>query len=292
MELIIFAIILFFLYRNFGVNSAYKRIKSKQEDSIKPYEPSNSTTSTSNSQSTKPKSIPTKKEINDILNTNKPSDQKRADFYNAFHLHPGTHSVVDEILGLNKVLSTHKPKLEAETPNFNLFKPEWREIEQILQQYNITALYHFTDKKNISSIIEKKGLYSWEWFENNGFQIPVQGGNNLSKRLDQDRNLQNFVRVSFAKNTPMLYVSKQSGRIRDEIILEVSPEVIFLQPTLFSNLNATDRYAHIGNTLNDFQKIKFDVISKGGWSTEEEKKFYQAEVLVKEHIPLKYIKGI
>lgn len=90
----------------------------------------------------------------------------------------------------------------------------------------------------------------------------------------------------------MLYVAQREGRINNPVFLEVSPEVIYLEDTLFSDENATANSVIIGCGLDDFKRINFAFAKSGQWQNEQEKKLIQAEVLVKSHIPLSFIKNI
>lgn len=172
------------------------------------------------------------------------------------------------------------------------YKGDWQEFENIIIQEGINKLYHFTDRSNLNSIKKYGGLFSWYTCEIKGIHIPVPGGNELSRDLDNRRNIQDYVRLSFNKNQPMLYVAKKEGRILKPVFLEISPEVILFKDTLFSDENATASSAIIGSELEDFQRINFKFAKSGEWSDELEKKYVQAEVLVKSHIPIKFIKNL
>lgn len=39
---------------------------------------------------------------------------------------------------------------------------DWEDFKNILEKYNITKLYHFTDRDNLENIIKNGGLYSWK----------------------------------------------------------------------------------------------------------------------------------
>ncbi len=176
------------------------------------------------------------------------------------------------------------PKADAHKPKL---KTNWREFQAILKANHITCLYHFTDSRNIPSIIEYGGLYSWQYCESNGIAIPCAGGNLLSRRLDVRYSLQDYVRLNFNPNPPMLYVAEH---IQNPVILEVDPSVIYWATTKFSDINATDNMASIGDGLDDFQRIRFNVATNHNWKDEMEKKWRQAEVMVKTNIPLSYMK--
>lgn len=173
-------------------------------------------------------------------------------------------------------------------------KPNSVDYIQLIRNKSINKLYHFTDRSNIQSIINNGGLCSWHYCEQNRIEIPNPGGDFLSRQLDQRQSLENFVRVSFTRNHPMMYVAKNAGRLNDPVILEINSEVIYWLKTKYSNKNATRNDAHVGGTIEDFKLIKFDVVKQKNHFdlNDEEKPYYQAEILVFEKIPLMFIENI
>ena len=173
-------------------------------------------------------------------------------------------------------------------------KTNWQEYKAILEQHGIKKLYHFTDRDNLESIIRNGGLYSWADCDSKGIKIEKTGGSQISKTLDLRDGLQNFVRVSFVTQHPMMYVAMNDGRISNPIILEIDPEVIYWQETLYADRNATKSGAKIGGKIENFKDINFNAVKakKHFDLPEEEQMYYQAEVLIKNHIPLQYIKNI
>ena len=77
-------------------------------------------------------------------------------------------------------------------------KENWLAFKQVLENNGIRYLYHFTDRRNIPSIKRHGGLLSWSYCEKHKIDIPNPGGGNLSRNLDEMRNLQDYVRLSFA----------------------------------------------------------------------------------------------
>ncbi len=90
----------------------------------------------------------------------------------------------------------------------------------------------------------------------------------------------------------MLFVAIREKRITSPVILLVDPDVICWESTNFSNINATNNIAAIGDDLPSFESIELNLATRKynyNKHTPEEKKLIQAEVLIKEHLPLKYI---
>ena len=107
---------------------------------------------------------------------------------------------------------------------------DWEEFKKLLEQNNITKLYHFTDRDNLENIIKNGCLYSWKDCEERGIAIPKPGGGgagSLSWSLDKQAGLEHYVRVSFTSNHPMMYVAMNEGRISNPVLLEIDPEVIY-----------------------------------------------------------------
>lgn len=174
------------------------------------------------------------------------------------------------------------------------YKNNYDEFKKLIEQHHITTLYHFTDRENLESIIKNGGLYSWADCEQKGISISKPGGSMGSRDLDRRDNLQNFVRVSFVREHPMMYVAMNEGRISNPVILEIDPEVIYWQDSLYADRNATKNGALVGSSIDDFSQLHFNSFkAKKHFDLDaDEQKFYQAEVLVKNHIPLQYIKNI
>jgi hypothetical protein len=169
-------------------------------------------------------------------------------------------------------------------------RPNWKNYQKILSQNYITTLYHFTDRSNINSIRKNGGLYSWFYMENNGIHIPSPGGSQFSRQLDRRKGLHDYVRLSFNMHHPMMYIAKKEGRIKNPQILEIDPQVIYWATSIFSDRNATDSSSKIGPNISDFNNINFNVATQNNFiENDMERKLGQAEILIKTHIPIKYI---
>lgn len=173
-------------------------------------------------------------------------------------------------------------------------KSNWQEFKAVLDEHKITKLYHFTDRDNLESIIKNGGLYSWGDCEDKGIKIAKPGGGMLSRELDQRDHLRHYVRVSFTTQHPMMYVAMQDGRLSNPVILEIDPEVIYWQNSRYANMNATKSGVKKGGTIDDFKQIHFQSVKahKHFDLPEEEQPYFQAEIMVKNFIPLEYIKNI
>lgn len=168
--------------------------------------------------------------------------------------------------------------------NRELFKSE-------LANNEISCLYHFTDRSNLSSIVNNGGLYSWKSCEINGIDIISPGGDNTSRSLDSYYGLDDFVRLSFVSKHPMMFAALKQDRISDPVVLKVSTDVVLWKETRFSDMNATRNGHNEGPTINDFRSINFSVLKRKDYFSleEQERQYYQAEVLVKSFIPMEFI---
>lgn len=214
--------------------------------------------------------------------------KEKTDFSKNIHSYISRHEKRQEELKKK----FYQEDLEIEEKN-KTHKFDWKLFRKYLKDNDIKSLYHFTDKSNLQSIKENNGLYSWKFCENNNIIINKPGGNNLSRHLDVRDNLEDFVRLSFSKNHPMLFSAIKDGRISAPIILEIDIEVIFFQETLFSNKNATKNDARIGNEFYSLEEINLEIINSDYKSLDKNvKDYFQAEILVKSKIESKYIKNL
>lgn len=168
-------------------------------------------------------------------------------------------------------------------------------IIEYLQKNGIDKLYHFTDRANLLSIFKSGGLLSWWTCEQNKIKIQKPGGDATSRHLDQSMSLENFVRLSFCRVHPMLHNAKDDGRITNPIILEINIDVCRLPQTQFSDINAVTRtrMASVGEGMSFLKLVNLSIVNKDFFSlSEEEKREYQAEVLVKQRVPLEYFLNI
>ena len=167
-------------------------------------------------------------------------------------------------------------------------------VEALLRQKGIQKLYHFTDRANISSIIDNNGLFSWKACEQKGITSSKPGGSETSRSLDSHRGLGNYVRLSFTREHPMMYVAKKDGRISNPVILEIDLSIVNRTGTLFADRNATKNGVIIRQGYEGAQNIHFQTVTRTDYFNidPEEKEFYQAEVLVQEMVPISYITNI
>lgn len=174
-------------------------------------------------------------------------------------------------------------------------KTNWKDYQKVLEEGRITKLYHFTDFDNLESIIKNGGLYSWADCEEKGIQIPKPGGSGPSRSLDLRDGLEHYVRLSFVEDHPMKFVAMNEGRISNPVLLEIDLETALWEDSLYADRNATRNGAKVGSSVDDLKAVRFGLFHRMIRyfdMSEEAKMHYQAEVLVKNFIPLKYITNI
>ena len=171
-------------------------------------------------------------------------------------------------------------------------KKDWQRFAAIVKAHRIGSLYHFTDVRNLDSIRRHGGLYSRRQCGQRRIRIAAPGGDATSQRLDELHGLQNYVRLGFNPCLPMMYTAQRDGRINEVAVLSIDPSVIYLEPTLFSDLNANDRDAWLGPGIEAFGRINFGLAAGDCWRGQAQKRLFQAEVLVKGHVPLNLVRNL
>ncbi len=180
----------------------------------------------------------------------------------------------------------------ASTEPLATLKEGWLGFREALERHRIEHLYHFTDSRNLPSIRERGGLFSWLQCRRRGINIAAPGGDYTSRRLDVRNGLEDYVRLSFNAAPPMMFRALREGRICDVEVLRVDPSVVYLAGTLFSDANANAAGATVGGDLQSLERVRFDVAKRTDRTSEYEKRYRQAEVLVKGHLPISLIDNL
>lgn len=157
----------------------------------------------------------------------------------------------------------------------------------------IRYLYHFTDRRNLSSIKETGGLYSTAKLHEMGIETFHPGGNEISLESDRKFGMDQFVHLCFNTNHPLEYLARQDGRIQRTAWLYVDPAVLNREGVLFtpgvSNRTGMERVA-ISDAAD---MIDFEVLYKRtDWSDPAIYARRQAaercEILVPNTVPFKF----
>ena len=157
-----------------------------------------------------------------------------------------------------------------------------------LRDHSITTLYHFTDASNLESI-RKNGLLTCQKLDEMKINAKMNSSD-LSRKLDGRKGLNDFVRLSFCKKHPMMYIALKEERISVPVVLEIKLEVVSRPGVLFCEINAAAKTAKASESPN---VIRFDVVKAASMQSVVDaslRPFYQGEVLVPDWIPPHLIK--
>lgn len=195
----------------------------------------------------------------------------------------------NKILQIKKLESERKRLEQKEREAKTKYKDDASAIIDFFKVNKILAFYHYTDSRNLNSIIQNNGLYSLNELIKR--RIEFIRGSETGEKPD-------YVRLSYTRSHPLMFVSREKDRILSPKVLEIDLTVASYRETLFSNVNAA-RTASLptvkfGNDLSFLRNnVKFDIIKQEYFHIPlEERPYYQAEVLVKGHLPLEHITNL
>ncbi|MDO8806313.1 MAG: DarT ssDNA thymidine ADP-ribosyltransferase family protein [Elusimicrobiota bacterium] len=159
-----------------------------------------------------------------------------------------------------------------------------------LARYRPIAIYHFTDSRNIPSIL-KHGILSKIELGEQVVGVYGFGGNYLSQNLDSKKNLWDYVHLCFTENHPMAYRAQQDGRIDCLTYIKIKPEVLLLPGVMGCATVANKQSSEILPIEQVLDKINFDVIyvPRPDFSSTEYKIGARSEILVPKSIDIKNI---
>lgn len=167
-------------------------------------------------------------------------------------------------------------------------------IDPLIQ---ITTLYHFTDRRNLSKIRELKGLYSLAKLKEMQVVIPNPGGNEWSHEADQSKGMDQYIHLCLKPNHPMEYVARNEKRIGETIFLQIHPDVLKFEGVKFT-ADVSNKSGVPILTIEEAKKIiDFEVLfTRTDWKDSViQYRLQQAEkseILIPNHIPLEFIRNI
>jgi len=161
---------------------------------------------------------------------------------------------------------------------------------------NIPVLYHFTDKRNLPSILKMGGLYPLSRLQELKIEIPAPGGNDWSHDADALKGVDSYVHLCFRNVHPMEFIARRDGRIEETVFLQIDPSVM-----QFSGVRFTDDVSNKAgvesvpiadaNPRVDFEVLYF----RREWNPEIQARLAKTEkyeVLVPHIIPLSLIRNL
>ena len=170
------------------------------------------------------------------------------------------------------------------------------DLKELISYYNITSIYHFTDKSNLPSI-EKYGIQSLKNIKRKNIKVSCYGADELSHKLDMQKGLDNFVHLALIQEHPMQYIKTKNGDIPNPVWIEIDISAIFENKTIFSDQVANKNGAKLYNIENLGNIIDLEVLwGYTNWSDPEiiqrRVKAKKAEIMVFDEIPTSKIKRI
>jgi hypothetical protein len=164
-------------------------------------------------------------------------------------------------------------------------------------RFAVTALYHFTDRRNLKSIRKLGGLFSLAKLEEMGVEIPAPGGNDWSHEADVRKGLDEYVHLCMRPNHPMEFVARRAGHIGDAAYLQIHPDVIYQEDVLFAPDVSNKSGVEVYSIDEARELIDFEVLyTRTDWRDPVIKRRLQqaekCEILVPDHIPLKLIRNL
>jgi hypothetical protein len=103
--------------------------------------------------------------------------------------------------------------------------------------------------------------------------------------------LEDYVRLSFCEDHPMVYRLKSTGC--DLVLLKIKVDASWSKDTLFSDMNAAASSHHHGPNYEDLLRVDMRAVKrKRIYRDDPDFSKHQAEVMVKTFVPIEYIVNI
>ncbi len=163
--------------------------------------------------------------------------------------------------------------------------------------FDIPALHHFTDQRNLPLIQKEGGLLSASLLAARSLAPPAPGGNEWSREADARIGMDRYVHLCFRRNHPMEIRAREDGRIKETVFLEIDPAVLRLDGVKFTpdvaNKSGVASYS-VGQVDH---LIDFEVLySRTDWRDPVIRQRLLAaekyEILVPDLIPLSLIRNL
>lgn len=169
-------------------------------------------------------------------------------------------------------------------------------MNTLLQQYGADGIWHFTDKSNIESVKQQRGLLSWGELQRRGVVVPSPGGNEWSHDADEFSGVDDYVHLAFLSDHPMQFVATQDGRIKEPIWLKIDLSVLLDQGVRYSNDVSNKAGVPILTPDEAKEQIDFEVLfTRTDWRDPDiqarRRAALKSEILVPRLIPIEKILG-
>ena len=201
-----------------------------------------------------------------------------------------------------KLLSAAKneiDKLNAITSEKNDINSEKKRLkDQYLSKIPFQALFHITHKNNIPGILEK-GILSHTKAHIGHFCKEDISNPEINKKRSRFENINNrsihdYAPLYINPKNPMLesLCNKQNKR-EDLILIKISPNILVNSLVLFTDGNAAEESSNFYNSLEDFNKLNWVLLSDDYYLNQNDgKRIKCSEVLVQDNISIPYIEEL
>ncbi len=141
-------------------------------------------------------------------------------------------------------------------------------IKKLIKKYNFKGLYHFTDFKNLHSILDKGYLKSRSACKNSNIDFLDAANEEVIDHTKKD--VKKCVRFYYKEKTPTLYKiegikeGNENPHIPLPVYLFFDYELILLKNTIFSSCNAASSYVEFGNDADFFDNMDWGKIFHRG----------------------------
>ena len=192
--------------------------------------------------------------------------------------------------------SEKKRSAKEEAEKRKKYKDDKDAIIERLRQNGIACFYHFTAIENVKSIRNQGGLFSTHQLDQkcrSGEILDFVPGSTDDKafRTELQTPSGGYVHLSFCTVHPQAVKKYKIGT--SQVLLYISTDVATWRDTIFTDRNLFDGIADGGDDLNGLDKVQFDVAT-GSYVKKGDPNYhiYQAEIMVKDFIPARYILNI
>ena len=163
----------------------------------------------------------------------------------------------------------------------------------------VPYLYHFTDRRNLPTILQFGGLWSTAKLREGNCTF-VPGGNEQSITLDQRFGMDVYVHLCWAGGHPMAWHIRQRDPNAQLIYLQIDRAVLSLPNVRFSPgvANAVDMPTYSLQEAVEGEMIDFEALygNIGSWSEPgpqaRRKRAELAEILIPDHVPINFIRNM
>lgn len=189
-----------------------------------------------------------------------------------------------------KPITAPSPQIQEKTPASPISK--LKNIVNTRKGY----LLHVTELENLPHIL-KNGILSKKMIENENIN-PKMMTNTLSHSLDSKKDTLSYVHLAFDESYSMFSAKLFYNKLKNPVIIKISPDVLDLEGVMISNTNAAANDSKIGKPEEIMKYIDFEKLylpNEEIYSLDhfkELRKTKQAEVLVKDRVPKKFFKEI